>query len=138
LVGNERQRADRVRQPFAVLAFEPQGAPDLARFWEVLRSRIRSTDALGRLPDGRPSVLLRGTTVESAMEFAGQILQTLEDHGNCTVHGYPPFEYGLRAGWRSSPASERVLAGRSVGELIAAADFRSPAERAHDTKKVSQ
>lgn len=137
----ERERADRVRQPFAVLAFGRLEGEASALLWDAAGSRIRSTDALGWLPDRRQGILLRGATVRHAVRLAEEIQRTLSAHRtDCTVHGYPPFEYELRAGWGPLVAEDRVPARLPTGglEVRPGEDPPSAVDLMKSTERASQ
>lgn len=139
LVRRERERADRVRQPFAVLVFGALEGDASESLWDVAGKRLRSTDALGWLDDRRQGILLRGATVRHAVRLAEELQKTFSGlRTDCTVHGYPPFEYELRPGWGSAPSEERVgvqlpdggLEVRPGEDPPSAVDLMHSAERA--------
>lgn len=98
LLAHERACSDRSGAPFAVLAFEAGGEAGAEHaLVAAIVARVRATDALGWLEDGRLGVLLRYATVADALRVAHQVRQRAglrEGAGVCTVHGYPPFERG--------------------------------------------
>jgi hypothetical protein len=113
LVAHERACSDRSGAPFAVLAFDVgprarQGDELVA----AIVARVRVTDALGWLEDGRLGVLLRYATVEDALRVADEVRARAGAEpgiATCTVHGYPPFERGVARAPESLPPLARGL-----------------------------
>jgi len=102
LLAHERACSDRSGAPFSVLAFESQRESSAENaLVAAIVARVRATDALGWLEDGRLGVLLRYASVTDALRVAHQVRQRAgapEGVAACTVHGYPPFERGTPRG----------------------------------------
>jgi hypothetical protein len=98
LVAHERACSDRSGSPFSVLAFElSREAAVRAPLVGAIVARVRATDALGWLEDGRLGVLLRYASVDDALAVAHQVRAragAAPGELACTVHGYPPFARG--------------------------------------------
>ncbi|HEX6882614.1 MAG TPA: hypothetical protein VF530_04480 [Planctomycetota bacterium] len=98
LLAHERACSERSGAPFSVLAFEAGREPGAENaLVAAIVARVRATDALGWLEDGRLGVLLRYASVTDALRVAHQVRQRAgapEGAAVCTVHGYPPFERG--------------------------------------------
>lgn len=111
LIAHERACSERSGAPFAVLAFDlaRERAAESALVGAII-ARVRVTDALGWLEDGRLGVLLRYASVADALRIAHQVRAragVAEGAAPCTVHGYPPFERGAVQGAELVPPLTR-------------------------------
>ena len=91
VLNRERDRADRTGQEFSMVVFDvgaDNGARDLV---PILTHRIRSTDEIGWLEDGRIGVVLPHTVPEGAWKFVAGV--RLAFNGSpppeCVVYVYP-------------------------------------------------
>ena len=95
ILNRERDRADRTGQEFSLAVFEvgngkrkTHAARDLV---PILTQRMRSTDAIGRLADGRIGVVLPHTRPECAWKFIANVRKVYNGSAppECVVYAYP-------------------------------------------------
>lgn len=116
LVLRERARSDRSGEQFCLLVFESREEPSrrtLRRLAMILAGRLRITDDLGWLDDGRMAVLLPCTPPAGAWKVADDVCLAFpadEFPPLCTVYAYPeqPGDQPDASGWRSEPAAKPV------------------------------
>jgi hypothetical protein len=96
ILDRERDRADRTGQGFSMAVFElgsDGGNSGYARLLvPILTNRIRSTDDIGWLEDGRLGVVLPHTAPDSAWKFVGNVRHVLNGGSapiECNVYAYP-------------------------------------------------
>ena len=96
ILNRERDRADRTNQEFSLIVFEvgfENGKSASARYLvPILEHRIRSTDDIGWLEDGRLGVILPHTTPEGAWKFIDNVRTAYEGSlppPDCQVYSYP-------------------------------------------------
>jgi lipopolysaccharide/colanic/teichoic acid biosynthesis glycosyltransferase len=95
IINRERDRSDRTGQGFSLVIFEvgngKNRSDSVRNLVPILTHRIRSTDAIGWLEDGRIGVILPHTTTESAWKFVTNV--RIAFNGNtppeCVVYAYP-------------------------------------------------
>jgi lipopolysaccharide/colanic/teichoic acid biosynthesis glycosyltransferase len=95
IIHRERDRADRTGQGFSLVIFEVANgrrrSESVRNLVPILTRRIRSTDAIGWLENGRIGVILPHTTTENAWKFVGNVRYAF--NGNtppeCVVYAYP-------------------------------------------------
>ena len=95
IIHRERDRSDRTGQGFSLVIFEvgngKNRSDSVRNLVPILTHRIRSTDAIGWLEDGRIGVILPHTTTESAWKFVTNV--RIAFNGNtppeCVVYAYP-------------------------------------------------
>ncbi len=132
ILSRERDRANRTGQGFSVAVFEVgngKGKTDAARVLvPILTRRIRSTDSIGWLLDGRIGTILPHTSPENAWLFVGNILNAYRDTDSppeCTVYIYPSPDLPGAEG--SSGNKPRHGETRPVVELESIVMLRIPA-----------
>jgi lipopolysaccharide/colanic/teichoic acid biosynthesis glycosyltransferase len=95
ILHRERDRADRTGQEFSMAVFEvsnsgrkTHAARDLV---PILTQRIRSTDSIGWLADGRIGAVLPHTRTESAWKFVANVQKAYNGSAppECVVYVYP-------------------------------------------------
>jgi len=96
ILNRERDRADRTGQEFSLVAFDvPTDHRKFAAartLLEILIQRIRSTDDIGWLRDGRIAATLPHTKADAAWKFVDKIRQEHRENApppNCAVYTYP-------------------------------------------------
>jgi lipopolysaccharide/colanic/teichoic acid biosynthesis glycosyltransferase len=96
ILNRERDRADRTGQEFSLAAFEvgnDRGKNCPSRnLVRILTQRIRSTDDIGWLGDGRIAVVLPHTTAAAAWIFVNNVWHAYSKFApapNCDVYSYP-------------------------------------------------
>ncbi len=96
LVEHERRRSDRTGDMFCVVSFHvppgQAGKETLRKLYDVLRHRVRSTDAVGWFDQEHIGVLLVDTPVENAGRFVEDVLRRFGDTGEAPeyrVYAYP-------------------------------------------------
>jgi lipopolysaccharide/colanic/teichoic acid biosynthesis glycosyltransferase len=95
IINRERDRSDRTGQGFSLVIFEVGNGKNrsnsVRNLVPILIHRIRSTDAIGWLEDGRIGVILPHTMTESAWKFVANVRNAC--NGNvppeCVVYAYP-------------------------------------------------
>lgn len=143
IVERERARADRIGGGFSLVAFGGKKA-DLYRgesraVGEHLVERIRTTDEIGWLDDGRLGVMLPDTPTAGAWKFVEDVRVALSDAIRippCTVYSYPEsWTNGYGAGGDnrrtaarsgSRPSDIRVVTSRHCAIPAGAADEGLP------------
>ena len=94
-LAQERARANRTADPFAVVTFALSGGgpPEVwARLVHVLRSRLRLSDEVGWLEDGQLCAVLAGSGAEGAWKVIRDVKHRLANNVPpvcCTVYVYP-------------------------------------------------
>ena len=95
ILQRERDRSDRTGQEFSLAVFEvgngkrkTHAARDLV---PILTQRMRSTDAIGRLADGRIGAVLPHTRPECAWKFIANVRKAYNGSAppGCVVYAYP-------------------------------------------------
>jgi lipopolysaccharide/colanic/teichoic acid biosynthesis glycosyltransferase len=95
IINRERDRSDRTGQGFSLIIFEvgngKNRSDSVRNLVPILIHRIRSTDAIGWLEDGRIGVILPHTTTESAWKFVANVRNACNGHAlpECVVYAYP-------------------------------------------------
>ncbi len=95
IINRERDRSDRTEEGFSLVIFEVGNGKNrsvtVRSLVPILTHRIRSTDAIGWLEDGRIGVILPHTTTESAWKFVGNVRNACNGNGppECVVYAYP-------------------------------------------------
>jgi lipopolysaccharide/colanic/teichoic acid biosynthesis glycosyltransferase len=95
ILHRERDRADRTGQEFSMAAFEVGnggGKTHAARnLVPILTHRIRSTDSIGWLADGRIGAVLPHTRPECAWKFVANVRKAYNGSAppECVVYAYP-------------------------------------------------
>lgn len=95
IINRERDRADRTGQGFSLVIFEvgngKRRSESVRNLVPILIHRIRSTDAIGWLEDGRIGAILPHTTTDSAWMFVGNVRNACNGSGppECAVYAYP-------------------------------------------------
>jgi len=95
IINRERDRSDRTGQGFSLVIFEVGNGKtrsDSARnLVPILIHRVRSTDAIGWLEDGRIGVILPHTTTERAWKFVANVRKACNGNAlpECVVYAYP-------------------------------------------------
>jgi exopolysaccharide production protein ExoY len=95
ILHRERDRADRTGQEFSLAVFEVGNGgrkTDAARnLVPILTHRIRSTDSIGWLADGRIGAVLSHTRPECAWKFVANVRKAYNasDPPECVVYAYP-------------------------------------------------
>lgn len=137
IINRERDRADRTEQGFSLVIFEvgngKRRSDSVRNLVPILTHRIRSTDAIGWLEDGRIGAILPHTTTDSAWKFVANVRNACNGNAppECVVYAYPsswiPSDDGFP---RQDPRSRRRKPGP---EEIDASGLRSsclpPADR---------
>jgi lipopolysaccharide/colanic/teichoic acid biosynthesis glycosyltransferase len=92
----ERARADRTGDRLSMVAFAPRRFESEATTFlliaKVLRGRLRATDEVGSLDDGRLAVLLPTTPTEGAWKVADDVCREFPESVPppvCSVYSYP-------------------------------------------------
>lgn len=124
VLNRERDRSDRTGQEFSLVVFEVRAdGPDLEaarKLASLLTERVRSTDNVGWLEDGRLAVVLPHTSAEGAWLFVSTVRKGIPEaspHPECTVYSYPTLWIDGKSGKtgdaeaRRNPASARPGAG---------------------------
>lgn len=143
ILNRERDRADRTGQEFSMVVYEvdvDHGKSASARHLvSILIHRIRSTDEIGWLEEGRIGVVLPHTMPEGARMFAANVRQAYDGNltpPDCLVYVYPsewiPSANGSpaqkpRAGKRI-PSPEDTGASGKLSLGIEGADNARPVE----------
>jgi lipopolysaccharide/colanic/teichoic acid biosynthesis glycosyltransferase len=143
ILNRERDRADRTGQEFSMVVYEvgtDHGKSDTARHLvSILKHRIRSTDEIGWLEEGRIGVVLPHTMPEGAWKFAANVRQAYDGSltpPDCLVYVYPsewiPGANGgptrkPRAGKRN-PSPEETGASGKLSSCLEGADNARPVE----------
>jgi lipopolysaccharide/colanic/teichoic acid biosynthesis glycosyltransferase len=116
----ERLRADRARSSFALLAMRPPDDEEPASAMAVLArrvvQRVRFSDDVGLLGDGRLGVFLPDTPAAGAWQVAEDVLDTYAHHAarpQCEVYVYP---FGPL--WDDDLPEEADRQGREVEEPV--------------------
>lgn len=128
----ERMRVDRNRSPLAVLMIDlpvdSQSAADVEFLGRILRQRLRITDTIGLLADGRVGVLLPDTPESGAWKVADDVCSEYpvgKRRPSCEVFLYPTEETRRRDG-RAVREGQAVSSGAgATPELL----FFSPTPR---------
>ena len=137
IINRERDRADLTEQVFSLVIFEvgngKRRSDSVRNLVPILTHRIRSTDAIGWLEDGRIGAILPHTTTDSAWKFVANVRNACNGNAppECVVYAYPsswiPSDDGFP---RQDPRSRRRKPGP---EEIDASGLRSsclpPADR---------
>jgi lipopolysaccharide/colanic/teichoic acid biosynthesis glycosyltransferase len=96
ILNRERDRSDRTGQEFSLVVFEGNGNTGkystARRLVPILARRVRSTDDIGWLKDGRIGVALPHTASDGAWKFVDTVRQANNGKGplpDCTVFSYP-------------------------------------------------
>jgi lipopolysaccharide/colanic/teichoic acid biosynthesis glycosyltransferase len=96
ILNRERDRADRTGQGFSLVVFElgtvGENSACARLLVPILTNRVRSTDDIGWLEDGRLGVVLPHTTPDSAWKFVGNVRHALNGGSapiECIVYAYP-------------------------------------------------
>jgi lipopolysaccharide/colanic/teichoic acid biosynthesis glycosyltransferase len=96
ILNRERDRADRTGQGFSLVVFELGADGNNSAFERllvpILTNRVRSTDDIGWLENGRLGVVLPHTTPDSAWKFVGNVRHALNGGSapiECIVYAYP-------------------------------------------------
>lgn len=96
IINRERDRANRTGLGFSLAVFETSngnGKSEAARVLvPILTRKIRSTDSIGWLYDGRIGAILPHTSPDNAWRFVDHVLDACregESHPDCAVYAYP-------------------------------------------------
>ena len=96
ILNRERDRADRTGQGFSLVVFvlgtDGENSSSARLLVPILTNRVRSTDDIGWLEDGRLGVVLPHTAPDSAWKFVGNVRQALNGGSapvECIVYAYP-------------------------------------------------
>jgi hypothetical protein len=96
ILSRERDRADRTGVGFSLAAFHlgsgGESSACARRLARILTTRIRSTDEIGWLEDGRLGVVLPHTAPDNAWKFIGNVRRALDGDSvsvDCNVYAYP-------------------------------------------------
>jgi len=95
IINRERDRADRTGQGFSLVIFEvgngKRRSDSVRNLVPILTHRIRSTDAIGWIEDGRIGAILPHTTTDSAWMFVANVRNACNGSGppECVVYAYP-------------------------------------------------
>jgi lipopolysaccharide/colanic/teichoic acid biosynthesis glycosyltransferase len=95
IIHRERDRSDRTGQGFSLVIFEvgngKNRSDSVRNLVPILTHRIRSTDAIGWLEDGRIGVILPHTTTERAWKFVANVRNAFNGNAppECVVYAYP-------------------------------------------------
>ena len=126
ILNRERDRTDRTGQEFSLAAFDVdngRGKQSSARLLvEILLQRIRSTDDIGWLRDGRIAAVLPHTKTDDALKFVDKIRQEYRENTpppDCKVYTYPS-SWFAQGDDVSSPKTHRGKAFRSIQDFVSA------------------
>jgi len=96
ILNRERDRTDRTGQEFSMVVFEAgaghRKSPFTLSLVNILTQRIRSTDDIGRLEDGRIAAILAHTPSDAARKFVDNVRQAFPGDTSppdCEVFVYP-------------------------------------------------
>ena len=96
IINRERDRTDRTGQEFSLVVFATgdgsRRSASLRNFVAILAQRIRPTDDIGWLEDGRIAAALPHTIPDGAWKFVENVRRILGENTpatNCTVYTYP-------------------------------------------------
>jgi len=96
ILNRERDRTDRTGQEFSMVVFEAgagiRKSPSTRNLVTILTQRIRSTDDIGRLGDGRIAAVLAHTSSDGAWKFVDNVRQAFPGDTSppeCAVYAYP-------------------------------------------------
>ena len=110
ILNRERDRTDRTGQEFSLVVFEtgdgPRRSASVRNFVAILAQRIRPTDDIGWLEDGRIAAALPHTVPDGAWKFIENVRRALDESAaapDCTVYTYPS-RWITRTGGESSQA----------------------------------
>jgi len=142
ILNRERDRADRTGQEFSMAVFEVgNGGKKTAaarNLVPILTHRIRSTDGIGWLPDGRIAAVLPHTRPDSAWKFVANVRKAYNGTPppECVVYTYPSsWIPGDDSGpprdsssGRRKPAPEETTPSGMLFSRVYAADNTRPIE----------
>ena len=110
ILNRERDRTDRTGQEFSLVVFETgdgsRRSATVRNFVAILAQRIRPTDDIGWLEDGRIAAALPHTVPDGAWKFVENVRRALDESApapDCTVYTYPS-RWITRTGGESSQA----------------------------------
>jgi lipopolysaccharide/colanic/teichoic acid biosynthesis glycosyltransferase len=140
IINRERDRSDRTGQGFSLVIFEVGNGKNrsnsVRNLVPILTHRIRSTDAIGWLEDGRIGVILPHTTTESAWKFVANVQNACNGYGppECVVYAYPSswipgdekFPPQDSRSRRKNPGPEEIDAPGSRSSCLPPADRTRP------------
>jgi lipopolysaccharide/colanic/teichoic acid biosynthesis glycosyltransferase len=144
ILNRERDRADRTGQEFSMIVYEvgtDNGKSSAARHLvSILTNRVRSTDEIGWLEDGRIGVILPHTLPDGAGKFVTNVRQSYNGGPpppDCRVYVYPSgWISGANGG--SAPRSRAVKRIPSTEETDASAKLSSNVEAADNIRPVEE
>ena len=96
ILNRERDRTDRTGQEFSLVVFETgagnRQSASARNLVSTLKKRIRSTDEIGQLDDGRIAAILPHTPPDSAWQFVANVRRAFQGDTpppECAVYAYP-------------------------------------------------